>query len=183
MDISAESSTDGQLMAAVRTHDQQALAERYVRYRGRVFACAYAITRDRMVAEEVAQDVFHALWQSAANFHSERSVAAWITGITRHRAVDATRTSHFRARHREYTIGTVGAGALTQHGHEACALDRVEITRAIRLLPTAQAAVVLACHAGCSAREIAARAGVPIGTIKTRLRLGVRRMRIELRAG
>src|SRR5262245_36729675 len=92
---------DEELIARVCWREESALDIIYDRYHRLVFTIALRMVGDRELAEEVVQDVFQAVWQSAASFHPNGNVPAWLIGITRHRAIDATRSRRFRSRARE----------------------------------------------------------------------------------
>lgn len=173
------------LMARVMRGDETALAELYDRFGSLVYAIALRITQDRLVAEEVVQDVFHAVWRSAGGFQHGASAASWIIGIARHRAIDATRARGFRARAREYEIDTsrVDRAADLHDRHVELLVLREEVRAALRQLdPLQREALGLAYYAGMSHVEIAAHTGTPVGTVKSRLRLGLLRLRRELSA-
>jgi RNA polymerase sigma-70 factor (ECF subfamily) len=127
----------------------------------------------------VVQDVMLAIWQSAPRFRAGGSVAAWLTGIARHRAIDATRTHCSRARAREQALDAAGpepsgdeddqADALTLHHVLASALDQ--------LSPKQREGIALAYYAGLTHDEIAQRLGKPLGTVKSRIHLGLVQLR------
>lgn len=174
---------DQALMARILDRDEVALAELYDRYHGLVFTIALRITGDRAVAEEVVQDVFFAVWRTVAGFQQGGRPAAWIIGIARHRAIDATRTRTFRARMREQELEWVETGTAGQLPDER--LERAVLSAQVRsalasLAPTQREALELAYYGGLSQAEIAGRMGTPIGTAKTRLRLGLLHLRREL---
>lgn len=175
--------SDHALIERVLGRDEPALAELYRRFGALVFGVALRITRDRAVAEEVVQDVFHAIWRTAAGFQPEGRVSAWILGIARHRAIDATRARQFRSRQREQAIDP----ALDMAAHERTEdhverrIAREQVRAALLRLPAAQREVLgLAFYAGMSHTEIAAHLGAPVGTVKTRVRLGLQRLRRQL---
>ncbi|GAB4428423.1 MAG: sigma-70 family RNA polymerase sigma factor [Chloroflexi bacterium OHK40] len=174
---------DQALMARILDRDEVALAELYDRYHGLVFTIALRITGDRAVAEEVVQDVFFAVWRTVAGFQQGGRPAAWIIGIARHRAIDATRTRTFRARMREQELEWVETGTAGQLPDER--LERAVLSAQVRsalasLAPPQREALELAYYGGLSQAEIAGRMGTPIGTAKTRLRLGLLHLRREL---
>ncbi|GAB4426444.1 MAG: sigma-70 family RNA polymerase sigma factor [Chloroflexi bacterium OHK40] len=176
---------DDELLALVARHDEGALGVIYDRYSGLVYTIALRITGDRQTAEEVMQDVFQGVWQTAGSYQAGRGAcAAWLIGIARHRAIDATRSRRERARAREQTIEQ-GAVLETAGGTdpELSDLDVREAVRAaLDALPPAQRqAVELAYYGGLTRVEIAERLGEPIGTVKTRLRLGLLKLRDLLR--
>src|SRR3954468_7089075 len=108
---------DEELIARVRWHEEPALAAIYDRYSRLIYTIALRIVGDRESAEEVMQDVFQAVWQSAGSFQPSGNFSAWLIGIARHRAIDATRSRRHRARAREELLddqrvaGQGGAGA------------------------------------------------------------------------
>jgi DNA-directed RNA polymerase specialized sigma subunit, sigma24 homolog len=96
--------TDELLIDLIVQRDEAALGELYDRYASLVYAIALRITGDRQTAEEVMQDVFQNIWQTAGGFrHQSGAVVGWIIGITRHRAIDTLRSKRERARNRELT--------------------------------------------------------------------------------
>lgn len=175
--------SDQSMLARILEGDETALAELYDRYSALVFTIANRITGDRAVAEEVVQDVFFAIWRSAAGFQRGGSLAAWIIGIVRHRAIDATRARTFRARGREQSLDPLFEGSAGGMLDEQ--IDREVLGAQVRaaiggLAPTQRQAIELAYYAGLSHTEIARRTGAPVGTTKTRLRLGLLHLRREL---
>jgi RNA polymerase sigma-70 factor (ECF subfamily) len=175
--------SDGELIARIAACDEQALAAIYDRYQRLVYAIALRMTDDREVAEEVVQDVFQAVWQSAAGFQAGSSFVAWLTSVARHRAIDAVRSRRFRARMREETLTENGAPIHAQERQDQgdTVVQRLVIRAALANLPQAQRqAIELAYYGGLSCIEIAARTGAPVGTIKSRLRHGMLRLRETL---
>ena len=96
--------SDEELIARVCWREEPALGAIYDRYHRLIFTIALRIVGDRDLAEEVVQDVFQAVWLSAGSFQPNGSLSAWLVGITRHRAIDATRSRRFRARAREVAL-------------------------------------------------------------------------------
>lgn len=179
----ADTTPDRALMARVVCGDEAALAALYDRHHGLVFTIASRITNDHAIAEEVVQDVFHAVWRTAGGFQEDGSVSAWIVGIARHRAIDATRTRTFRARGREQTLDPVGELVAEDRPDERAVASLLgeRVRAALGMLPQVQRqALELVFYRGLTQAEIATRTGAPIGTIKTRLRLGMLHMRRNL---
>lgn len=170
--------TDAELLARVMRGDERALAALRQRYERLVYAIALRITHDHMVAEEVVQDVMLAIWQSAARFRVGGSVAAWLTGIARHRAIDATRTHCSRARAREQALDAGGAepGGADDHA-DALTLHQVLSSALDQLSPKQREGIALAYYAGLTHDEIAQRLGKPLGTVKSRIHLGLVQLR------
>ena len=175
--------SDHALLARVERLDEAALAALYDRYR--ILACTIAlrITGDHAVAEEVLQDVFLSVWRTAGGFQPAGSVAAWLTGIARHRAIDATRGATFRARGSEHGLEPALELPADDHPEEQAArrLAGEQVRAALgQLSPAQREAIELAYYGGMSQSEIAARLRAPIGTVKTRLRLGLTHLRRAL---
>lgn len=173
---------DDELIALVQRRHEQALGAMYDRYGRLVHTVALRITGDRQTAEEVVQDVFQNIWQSAATFQiGLGSFSSWLLGITRHRAIDATRSRRERARNREQELTADVSSASREPGPEdevSQRLLREEVQQALRALPANQRqAIELAYYGGMTRAEIAQRTGEPLGTVKTRLRLGLLKLR------
>jgi RNA polymerase sigma factor (sigma-70 family) len=180
--------TDDGLLAGMAAGDPQAAATFVRRYQARVFGLALSIVGVAAVAEEVAQEAFVRAWRFAGGYDPRRGeVAGWLLAIARNAAIDAVRL----ARDRPYDPQTViamlaGPGGEHPTGTDGDYPDRVadaeRIRAALRSLPGEQrTAVVLAAVHGWTAKEIAEREGVPLGTAKTRIRLGLARLRGLLR--
>jgi RNA polymerase sigma-70 factor (ECF subfamily) len=180
-----ETLRDEELLALVARGDEAALGAVYDRYSRLVYAIALRVTGDRQTAEEVMQDVFQGVWQTAGSYTAGRGAcAAWLVGIARHRSIDAMRSKRERARTREQTYDQGGfAETAGAPDPELSGLDLREAVRAaLDSLPPAQRhAVELAFYGGLTRVEIAERLGEPIGTVKTRLRLGLLKLRDLLR--
>ena len=175
---------DEELVWRVLRREESALGAIYDRYGRLVYTIALRITGDREAAEEVTQDVFQAVWQGAGSFQPGGSFAAWLTGIARHRAIDVTRSRRYRARAREAALDehTAGDSAAGDAPSDALVL-RAVVQEALRELPPAQRqAIELAYYGGLTHAEIAGRLGEPVGTVKSRMRLGLTRLRGLLRA-
>jgi RNA polymerase sigma-70 factor (ECF subfamily) len=181
----ADGLSDHVLMACVVRGDEAALAALYDRYHALVFTIALRITGDHAVAEEVLQDVFYATWRAAGGFRSAGSVAAWLIGIARHRAIDATRARLFRARGREQRLEplVVEAGDPPEEQIDR-RMDGERLRAALAGLPFAQRqALELIYYGEMTQAEVAAHTGAPVGTVKTRLRLGLLHLRRALAEG
>jgi RNA polymerase sigma-70 factor (ECF subfamily) len=175
---------DDVLIKMVAARHEPALGVLYDRYIRLIFSVALRITGDRQTAEEVVQDVFQNVWVSAPGYQANAgSLSSWLLGITRHRAIDATRSKRERARNREQTLDVTFASA-TGAGPEDevdLRLQREAVREALAELPTSQRqAIELAYYGGLTGAEIADRLGEPVGTIKTRLRLGLMKLRDRL---
>ncbi len=171
---------DGALMAGLAVDDEGAAVAFVRRFEGRVFGLAVSITHDRALAEDVAQESFLRAWRAASSYDPGRgSVLSWLLTITRHVAIDAIRARRSlptEAADLERLIGMTLAGE--QPDAAAGRVESLAAAGRLQALPPEQArAVVLAVIGGHTAAEVAEHEGVPLGTAKTRIRTGLRRMR------
>lgn len=173
--------SDYELIERVAAKDEAAFEALYDRHRSQAFGLALRVTGARPAAEEVAQDAFLSVWRSADRYHPERgSVSSWLLSIVRNRGIDALRRNQHAARNVE--LGAVLAAPLrSRECTDELALAREEAREARSLLdhlPSGQRQVVeLAYFAGMTQTEIAARIGVPLGTVKGRSRLALEKLR------
>ncbi len=177
-----EHPTDTALIERIVRREEYALGILYDRYARLVYAIALRISGEHSIAEEVTQDVFHAIWQSAASFQPDGNLSHWIMGITRHRAIDATRTRRYRSQQREITL-VADQPDLVSTSDEPTdqLLLRQVIQNALTALPNSQSQVLtLAFYGGLTHIEIASQLEQPIGTIKSRMRLGMLKLRSML---
>ncbi|HUR95191.1 MAG TPA: sigma-70 family RNA polymerase sigma factor [Gemmatimonadales bacterium] len=181
---------DGDLVAQAARGDERAMGGLYDRYGSVLYAVAFRIVGQRADAEEVVLEAFAQAWREASRFESARgSVAGWLTMMARSRALDLVRA---RAR-RERITATAAADrpdappAMSDFRPDpARALDHEERSRQIRhaletLSPPQRQAIELAYFEGLSQSEIAERLHEPLGTVKTRVRLGMQKLRECLR--
>lgn len=172
---------DEELLELVLRRQERALGAIYDRYGRVVYTIALRITGDRETAEEVVQDVFQNVWQAAGGFQpGVGAFSAWLFGIARHRAIDATRSKRERARAREQNLNEdlplVGDSDIEQTVGQSLLRDTVR--KALAELPSQQRqAIELAYYGDMTRAEIAERLGQPVGTVKTRLRLGLTKLR------
>ena len=171
--------------------DERAIASLYDRYGGVLYAVAYRIVGQRADAEEVVIEAFAQVWREAARFEPARgSVAGWLTMIARSRALDVVRA---RARRERITAAAAADRPGVSPGMSDRRPDAVRRARRCRaarqvgealatLSPPQRQAIELAYFEGLSQSEIAARLQEPLGTIKTRVRLGMQKLRESLRA-
>ncbi|MEO5939551.1 MAG: sigma-70 family RNA polymerase sigma factor [Candidatus Limnocylindrales bacterium] len=191
---------DAALVRQVAAGSQSALGELYDRYVDAVFAASSRLTSDRQVAEEVVQETFLALWNRAEIYDpSLGSLSAWLHAIARNRTVDRLRAAGRRpnliplssaagedeqdgaALDRLVATGSVIAGAavgLGPEGELAATELRLVLRDALAVLPEAErTAIVLAYREELTQTEIAERLGWPLGTVKTRTRRALLRLR------
>lgn len=175
---------DAQLVARVRQRDAQALELLYQRYGRPCYSLARRILTDPVLAQDVVQEVFLALWRDADRFDADRGgFSSWLLAMTHHKAVDSVRREENIRRRR------TGAEALEERPADQPAvvdevwagLRRDRVREALSILPPAQrSALDLAYFGGYTQREISELTGVPLGTVKTRMFSGLRKLRAVL---
>ncbi len=176
-----EALRDRELMQRVLADDADAFSAIYDRHARSVYRLAHRMLRERAAAEDVTQEAFVALWRSRHSYRPERgSPGSWLASITRNRAIDAIRRG--RA-HLHVELETHRDPEAPERTDEE-ALRRIEaitIGVALRTLPeTQRQALELSYFDGLSHTEISARLGVPLGTIKGRVRLALRKLATQL---
>ena len=178
-----EERSDEDLLAALAAQDASALEDLYTRYGRLTFSLAVRITSAPETAEEVVQEVFLAVWRGAASYQATRSsVRTWLLSITHHRAVDAVRRRAARVQQTPLDMQVRDPEVADVWSEVARALDAEQVRKALQELPAEQReSIDLAYFHGLTYPEIAARMDVPLGTVKSRLRLGLARLRTVLR--
>lgn len=174
---------DNTLIVRVAAGDRDAFAEFYDRWAGRLFALIVRILVDRAQSEEVLQEVFLEIWRSAASFSPERgSARAWAVTMARRRAVDRVRSSQAARDREEQWRDYMPDVDLTVQAVED-SLAGEDVRRALDAVGEPQrSTLVMAYFTGLTHTEIARRTGVPLGTVKTRIRNGIARLRKEMGA-
>jgi RNA polymerase sigma-70 factor, ECF subfamily len=173
--------TDQQLIAGITAHDERALLRLYDRYAPKVLGLATRVLGEAMAAEEVTQDVFLKLWSRSGSYVAERgAVSTWLLTIAHRTALDRLRSENRRpplADDRDPDETWAHLPDQASQGDEA----RWHALRlAVEALPdTQRRPIELAFYRGLSHSEIAETLGWPIGTVKTRIRLGMARLRSE----
>ncbi|MEV7632030.1 ECF RNA polymerase sigma factor SigK [Microbacterium sp. NPDC089318] len=171
------------LLVRVADGDQRAFAELYDLLSPRVFALILKVLVNRSQSEEVLQEVFLEIWQSASRFAPNRGQGrSWVFTIAHRRAVDRVRASQ-SSTDRDMRVGVRDLGGERDVVQEAVEskLEGERVVAALAALPEAQQeALILAYYGGYSQSEISALTGVPLGTIKTRMRDGLTRLRGEM---
>ncbi len=174
---------DRAVLVRLADGELDALEELYDRYKTMAYSIAYRITNDSTLAEDVVQDAFLGVWRNAARYVEGRgSVKTWLLAIVHHRAIDAVR------RRRPTTelpdVEVPPPAALTEPDvwmEVAAGLDADLVQRALAELSDVQReAIELAYFSGLTQQEIADRTATPLGTVKSRMRLGLLAMRRSL---
>jgi RNA polymerase sigma factor (sigma-70 family) len=179
--------SDEALVAGMASSDREAAAAFVRRYQGRVFGLAFAILGDRDEASDVAQEAFVRVWRHAAIFDARRgTVSTWLLTITRNLAVDAVRLRR-AVPVDPVVLATldVPAGEPLPGGDVVLPAELQRLRAAIVKLPAEQRRALLLAAYGLSAREIGERDDLPLGTVKTRIRTALLRLRssLEVRGG
>jgi RNA polymerase sigma-70 factor (ECF subfamily) len=160
-----------------------ALQDLYDKYRTMAYSIALRITADASLAEDVVQDAFLGAWRNAARYVEGRgSVKTWLLSIVHHRAVDAVRRRRPTTELPETEAVPPSSLTLPDIWAEVAGkLEREEIATALATLSDVQReAIELAYFGGLTQQEIASRTGAPLGTVKSRIRLGLLSMRRAL---
>jgi len=180
---SSTDDADRDVLARVSNGELDALQDLYDRYRTMAYSIALRITADASLAEDVVQDAFLGAWRNAARYVEGRgSVKTWLLSIVHHRAIDAVRRRRPTSELPEAEAPPPPALTLPDIWKEVAGnLDREAIAAALATLSDVQReAIELAYFGGLTQIEIADRTGAPLGTVKSRVRLGLLALRAEL---
>lgn len=174
----SESISDEALLACIALGEPDAVEEFISRYERRVYGAALTIVRDRSLAQEVAQDAFVRVWRHADTYDPRRgSVNTWLMRITHNLCVDALRVR------RPLAVDPVTLLGLTDDQHDPTRDMHAfaPVRHALLTLPPEQArTVLLAAMYGYNAQMISELDRIPLGTAKTRIRLGLEKLRLSL---
>jgi RNA polymerase sigma-70 factor (ECF subfamily) len=175
---------DDALIRLVALRRSDALSALYDRYSRLVFSLALHVVGDRETAEEITQDVFYRVWENAATYRSDQAkLTTWMTSITRYRAIDILRKRKIRPERdsldwEDVELELNSGGLDSPEELTELALQQRRVRVAIAALPQDQQDVLaLAYFQGLSHSQIAERLGQPLGTVKTRIRLAMQRLR------
>jgi len=180
--MAAEGLSDEALLAGLTFGDPEAGRAFVQRFQSRVFGLALSILRDPALAEDIAQEAFLRAWRHGPSYDPRRgTVIAWLMRITRNLAIDALRLRRAEVMDPD-VLAALAAPADVDVEQTALTLEAAAaVRRALRELPEEQRrALLLAAFFGRTAEEISRLEGVPLGTAKTRIRLGLRRVRAML---
>lgn len=181
---------DADLVLRMAQGDEQALSQLYDRFGKVLYAVAFRVVNQQADAEEVVMEAFSQAWREAPRFDQGRgSVAAWLTMMTRSRALDLIRSQSRRERmtdtaaREEPAAGPAMSSGFPTPGTSVLDEERRRaVAQALSSLsPPQREAIELAYYDGLSQSEIADRLKEPLGTIKTRMRLGMQKLREALR--
>jgi len=183
-------SSENALVSRLIAGDERALGELYDRHGGMAYSLACAIVHDSADAEEVVAEAFAQIWRSAATFDPSRgNVIAWLTTIVRSRSLDLVRSQRRRARALDEAVAMsdeseapgMSTGLSTADRGAELSETQLLVRRSLARLPANQRTVLeLAYFGGLSQSEIADRLKEPLGTVKTRMRSGMEKLRHQL---
>jgi RNA polymerase sigma factor (sigma-70 family) len=181
--VSPTGPTDVSLVARMAVGDDRALQTIYERYSPMVYGLARRVTASTAHAEEITQEVFVYIWQNPDRFDAERgTLRAFLGALTHRRSVDEVRRNSRRTA-REDRVGSDATNLdLFEIGEDFDRSQTAERVRAaVTSLPEQQReAVMLAYFGGCTFRQVAEQLGIPEGTAKSRLRLGLGKLAVLL---
>jgi RNA polymerase sigma factor (sigma-70 family) len=180
---------DEDLLRRIGAGDDQAFRELFGRYATVAHALAFRLVRQAQVAEEIVQEAFLSVWRHPDRYDVARgSVRSWLMGTVHHRAVDAVRREQAQRRRAEQASG-LGPGVIEDPIDDVVAAidlprERKLVRAALGELPEEQREVIQRMYfEGLSQSQIAERTGLPLGTVKSRTLLAMRRLRAHLGEG
>jgi RNA polymerase sigma-70 factor (ECF subfamily) len=174
--------SDAELMDEIIGGSADAFGELYDRYSARAFRVARSVCRDRGAAEDAVQEAFVSIFKSRTAYRSQRgTVAAWVLMVVLSRAIDVSRVHARRATRRASDDALADLSAPGDVIDQAGArIDAGRVRTALAALPEAQReAITLAYYGELTHTEIAERLGLPFGTVKGRIRLGLNKLRLD----
>jgi RNA polymerase sigma-70 factor, ECF subfamily len=177
------SGSDEDLLRAAARGDQESVARLFDRHQGSMYGLALRITKDPMLAQDVVQEAFLGVWRNAGRFEAAKaSGRTWILSITHHRAIDAIRRRRPTVELPEPEMPPPAVLTMPDVWEEVVGrLDASTIRSALsRLSEVQRQAIELAYFGGLTQQEIAERTSAPLGTVKSRVRLGLLALRDEL---
>jgi RNA polymerase sigma-70 factor (ECF subfamily) len=172
--------SDDALVAGIAAGDRDATTALVRRYQRRVFGLAVTMVRERTLAEDIAQEAFVRAWRHAGAYDPRRgSVVTWLLTITRNLAIDSLRMRRSEPLDPATLMAVAGAAPGRSPSELAEASTEADaLRRALARLPNVQRrAVVLAAIGGRTGQEVSEIEGIPLGTAKTRIRMGMLRLR------
>ena len=177
---------DHELIQRIAGHDKDALEALYARYSTPVYSLAMYMLKQESLAQEVTQEIFLNIWLRASSYKPDRGLPrAWIMSVAHHKIVDLIRSRRRATAHTDpggyELLELIPSGQASTEEEVERNLDRERTIKALANLPPAQRdVIILAYFEGYSQSEMADRLGEPLGTVKTRVRLAMQKLRALL---
>ena len=177
---------DHQLIYRVAKVDKEALEALYTRYASSIYSLAMFMLRQEALAEEATQDIFLNIWLKASSYKSDRGEPrAWIMSVAHHKIVDVIRTRRRALNVTDpgvyETLDLLPSGQISTEEEVERNLERERILHALsKIPPTQRQVIMMAYFGGYSQSEMAQILQQPLGTVKTRVRLAMQKLRIAL---
>lgn len=171
---------DNELMSRIIHRDEPSLTELYRRYGNAVFSVAYRVTQGTEWAEEITQDTFFKVWHQSDRWDAQKgSLIVWLLAITRHTAIDYLRREQRKPQLADKSLDDMSEQlGRPSHVDDPNWQDRNLMTKLMIELPKEQAEIIrLAFYQGLSHSAIAVTLHLPLGTVKTRMRLGLQKLK------
>ena len=180
-----ENASDSDLVAGISERDADALAEVYRRHGGAVFGLSKRVLGDDSLAEDVTQELFVRLWNEPGRFDSQRgTLRSFLQRQAHSRSVERVRSEEARRRREDRSIALDVEPLDDFESRVVASIDSERVRRALDAIESEdRRAIVLAYYGGLSYREVALRLGLPEGTVKSRIRAGLRRLASILEVG
>lgn len=181
----SEAADDVQLMKSIRQKDPDALEILYDRYEQMVYSFAYRIVKDSMAAEEVMQELFMRIWKNAEQYDSTKGkLSTWMFTVTRNIALDQLRKNNTRPPQQSADAEEVqqlrDTGAMTEEMVEMLMAGELVREALLELSRDQQQVVDLIYYQGLTQQEVAYHVAVPLGTVKSRVRLAMKQLQKRL---
>ncbi len=179
---------DAQRIASVGAGDERALEEIYDRYAQRVFSLAVSVLKDEALAEDAVQEVFTNIWLKADSYRPEMAApSTWIMSVAHHKVVDMYRSRKRTTDHTVYpemdALHRIPDAKISVEREVERGFDARLVREALLTLPEEQSRpLYLSAWHGYSQSEISNMLGIPLGTVKTRMRLGMQKLKAALEA-
>lgn len=174
------SADDIRLMRRIQQQEQQALSALYDQYGGAVYSLAVRMLQNTVIAEEVTQDVFMRIWDNAGKWEAEKGkLISWMLTMTRYISIDRIRKENRRPDVIDTSVEDMLSPPSTiSRSDDPLWQDGLLLRRLMRELPPEQAQVIeLGFFGGLTHQEISDQTATPLGTVKTRIRLGLQKLR------
>jgi RNA polymerase sigma-70 factor (ECF subfamily) len=180
-----DTADDGQLMQLIRQKDPAALEMLYDRYEGMIYSFAYRIVKDSMAAEEVIQELFMRIWKNAEHYDSSKGkLPTWMFAVTRNIAIDHLRKTNSRMPQQPTASEELqeirDTGTMTEDMVELLMIGEQVREALLELSRDQQQVVDLIYYQGLTQQEVAIRVAIPLGTVKSRVRLAMKQLQKRL---